>query len=143
MAATDAVTVPREKKVSISCRGETTATNYSGLFRFKLVLSHKEQLLRDEVRRRLLGADAASASVRAADQALIFSELQAHVLEAPKWWSIADAGLELEDDAPVRVVYEELQKAKAEFQAAVRAQIDGDKEAIKELAPKPADAVAK
>src|SRR5271166_3321990 len=128
-------TVSKEAKFTISVVGETTGQSFSGIFRVKNRLSHREQLVRDETRRQILGNNSESASPRAMDQALVFSEIAAHLIEAPKFWELSDGGLDLEDDNVIRAVYDGVIKAVVDFQTKVRAQLDTDKKAVREALP--------
>ncbi len=99
---------------TIKVVGESTGTNWSGVFKTKLRLSHKDQLRRDQLRRELLGDKAEQASGRAQNQAEIFSEIAVHLIDSPQWWKVSDGGLDLEDDVVVKTVYDEILKAKAD-----------------------------
>lgn len=123
-----------EARVQISVKGELTDLLWSGVFRFKTRISHREQLIRDEYRRRLLGADAEHASQRALNQAELFSEIQAHLIEAPGWWTKTDGGLDLEDDNVIAEIYNGLIKALAEYRQALAAKNEKGKGELKDLA---------
>lgn len=127
--------ISKEAKFTVTVVGETTGQNFSGIFRVKNRLSHREQLLRDETRRQILGSAPDAASPRAMNQALVFSEIAAHLIEAPKWWQLADGGLDLEDDNVVAAVYDGVVKTVSDFQESIRKQLDTDKKAVREALP--------
>lgn len=106
---------------TVSVIGDTTGEKWYGMFKVKPRLSHRDQLQRDKVRRELLGADGSNASVRAKDQAEIFSQLAVRVVEAPSWWKDNGNGLDLVDDNVIADVYS----------AAVKAEVDALEETKK------------
>lgn len=99
---------------SISVTGEATGEKWTGAFKCKTRLSHRDQLRLDQVRRDLLGPNPDGASPRAQNQAEVFSFIVAHLIDAPNWWRSNDNGLDLEDDNVVAEVYAQITKAKAE-----------------------------
>lgn len=123
-----------EARVQISVKGDLTDMLWSGTFRFKTRISHKEQLRRDEYRRSLLGADADHASTRALNQAELFSEIQAHLIEAPLWWAKTDNGLDLEDDNVIAEIYQGLLRALAEYREALMKKNEKGKVELKDIA---------
>jgi hypothetical protein len=91
---------------SIDVVGEVSQEQFKGSFTTKLRLSHADTFRKDEIRRKLLGPNPEGASPRAQNSADIFSELAVHILDAPSWWTSANNGIDLADDAPVAAVFE-------------------------------------
>ena len=119
------------KNFTIDVKGSVTGEHYKGLFKIKPLLSHKDKLRRDEIRRSLLGERAVDASENAQTMASIFSKIYIHLIDAPSWWTNADNGSDLLDEEPVQQVLTEVLRIENE-------QIDSVKkageEAKKELA---------
>ncbi|NDC23765.1 MAG: hypothetical protein EBZ49_06505 [Proteobacteria bacterium] len=105
---------------SISVTGESTGEKWTGAFKCKTRLSHRDQLRLDQVRRDLLGPNPEGASPRAQNQAEVFSFIVAHLIDAPNWWRSNDNGLDLEDDNVVAEVYAQITKAKADANEKLR-----------------------
>lgn len=105
-------TTSNSESFSINVVGETSGEKFAGVFKTKLRLSHSAQLHQDEIRRSLLGKNPESASPRAQNAAEIFSLVQVHLIDAPKWWAAQGEGLELEDDNVIGAVYEGIVAAK-------------------------------
>ena len=100
----------------VDLTGESSGDNYKGKFSSKLLLSHREQLFQDRERRRLLGENPEQASVRAMNQAQVFSELRIRLVETPSWWKDSDGGLDLVDDDVVAGVYAKVKEALEEYE---------------------------
>jgi len=126
--------IPSQCEFTIDEIGENTADPFRGRFTLKTILTHKEQLRRDEMRRLYLGSFSQVApSPRAANQAELFADINIRIVGdkgCPSWWRDADMGLDLKDDAPVLAIVKELNKGIAEREAAVKAAIE---EARKDL----------
>lgn len=99
---------------SISVTGESTGEKWTGSFKMKTRLSHRDQLRLDQIRRDLLGPNPDGASPRAQNQAEVFSFIAVHLLDAPMWWKSNDNGLDLQDDNVVAEVYAQITKAKSD-----------------------------
>lgn len=108
-----------EKEFAITIAGDTTGEQFAGKFKVRTRLSFRDQLRRDEIRRTLLGVDPSSASERADSASVMLSELSVRVIEAPSWWTNAEAGLELADDNVLREVYLAAIKAEKDLIASV------------------------
>jgi hypothetical protein len=107
--------------------GDVTAQRFQGRFVLKTVLSHKEQLRRDELRRLYLGAfNSSSPSPRAANQAELFADINVRITAdkaysgCPNFWKDADMGLDLSDDNVLVAINRELEKGIADRAAAVQ-----------------------
>lgn len=91
---------------SVNLIGEVSQEHWMGEFRCKTRLSHKDHLLKDKVRRELLGNDPNNAGPRAQSIAEIVSQLAIRITKAPPWWQDTENGLTLEDDNLLAKVYE-------------------------------------
>jgi hypothetical protein len=108
--------------------GDTTGDKFVATFQTKNRLTHREQLAQDEYRRGLLGANPTGASERALTQAVVFSEINAHLVQPiPAFWKAADMGLELEDENVVAEVYAGVASAIVKY----RESLKKDTEAVK------------
>lgn len=118
-----------EKEVPIDVKGEVTGDTFKGKFRFRTRLSHKDRATQDILRREYLGPQpvGAVASQRAAQQALIFSELDVRIVEAPSWWLTASNGQDLFDDDVVAAIYDAAIGAEKEEKQALLADAEEKK----------------
>lgn len=89
----------------IKVTGDRTGEIWFGTFGALKRLSHRQELLRDKLRRELLGDLADSATLRAKEQADMIAELQVSLTTVPAWWSSAGNGLDLYDDNILSEVY--------------------------------------
>lgn len=83
---------------TVSLKGSESGLPYTGQFKVKTALTRKDRFVADERRRMLLGVNPDSASPQTQTEALLFGQLFVRILEAPKWWTNADGGLDLEDE---------------------------------------------
>lgn len=90
--------------------GDYTDQTWSGEFRAKKRLSHRDQLRKDQIRRELLGGQPGTATDRALSTAMILSELAVRLTKSPAWWTEAGNGIDLEDDNVIGRVYDEALK---------------------------------
>jgi hypothetical protein len=119
-------------KFTVTITGETSGETWRGEFAAKPRLSHRDQLARDRIRRELLGPDGTNAVPRAHNQAEIFSQLAVRLTEAPKWWSEAGNGLDLDDDNIVAEVYSQVMRIEQEaFERVKKAAEDAKAELAK------------
>lgn len=118
--------------------GETTGERWVGAFKVKNRLSFRAQLLRDEVRRQILGVTppGTDAYKRAVQLAEMFSELRIRIIEAPKWWTTADGGVDLSDDNLLVAVHDKAVKAETDRIAAATKKGDEAKTQLETVAPK-------
>lgn len=91
---------------SVSMDGDKTGTKWHGEFTVKTLLSHRDELRRDQIRRELLGGVSPEhASVRSLNQADVFSDLAVRIVKSPAWWNEASGGLDLSDDNVIATIY--------------------------------------
>ena len=88
---------------SVTCKGETSGKEFSGLFTAKTALSFKESLRQDEIFRITVGVRPQDASEYAQSVAQALSYLAVRIIESPSWWKECQGGLELRGDENVLV----------------------------------------
>jgi len=118
--------------------GDSTEKTYTGEFRAKKRLSHRDHLRKDQVRRELLGGQTGTATERASTTAMILSELAVRLTKVEDWWVTSQGGLDLEDDNVIGVLYDKAiaiendaaeakKKAAEKAQAELKADIEAEK----------------
>lgn len=120
--------IPSEFTVSV--RGELSGEDFRGVFKAVPLLSHRQNLARDQMRRDLLGPKPEEASADAVNISQVFSKLYAHLTETPSWWKDSGNGLNLLDEAPVAAVYEQVLKIETDARKAI---LDAGQKAANEL----------
>lgn len=129
--------IPDVHEFTIDEYGDVTAERFQGKFSLKTVLSHREQLRRDELRRLYLGAfNQADPSPRANNQSDILSEINIRIdgdKGCPSWWKDADMGLNLKDDSILKVINEQLNQGILERQKKVKEAIAEARGELKSL----------
>lgn len=117
----------------INVTGETTGRNYSGKFVVKTVITRRDGFIADEKRRFLLGSspDAASSSIKG--EAFIFGQLSVRIVEAPKFWTDSDNGLDLEDVNVIGEIFKITMEKEEEYQKSLKEKAG---EAVKTLSKK-------
>lgn len=116
------------KSFSVDVEGKFTKTKYMGVFKVRPLLSHRDKLRREEIRRQLVGTFSEGASEDAFRIATVFSKIWAHLVEAPSWWKDAGNGIDLLDEEPVEAVISKL----IEYELEITGQITQDGEKAKE-----------
>jgi len=122
---------------SVHVVGETSGETFSGKFKVKDRLSHRDKLMRDERRRVILGSKSDEAPVWAQKYAEVFSQLDIRVIEAPSWWKENGLGLDLEDDNVIVEVYNKTMKVEEEFLARRNADTDKAKAEVEKVVEEP------
>lgn len=123
---------PDVSNFSVDIRGDKTRKQFVGAFTVKTLLSHRDELRRDAIRRDLLGPAAQFATDRAMNQADVLSELAVRIAKAPTWWTENGNGLDLKDDNVVARVYEEALKAEKDVLAKLIGEGEKAKEELRE-----------
>ena len=106
--------------ISINLVGEVTSTHFLGDFEVKIFLTHAEDLLRDKIRKDLLGKDPDASSDRARNQAEVLSQLQVRIVKAPLFWESSGNGMSLYDDNIIVELYEKCMKATEDAVAEIK-----------------------
>lgn len=117
---------------TVSLDGDKTGTKWHGEFTVKTLLSHRDELRRDQVRRELLGGVSPEhATVRSLNQADVFSELAARIIKAPSWWNESGAGLDLCDDNVIATVYSKTMEAEKDVLNRIKKDADQANEELR------------
>lgn len=103
-----------EGSFSISVVGETTKERMIGKFKVKTALSHRDYIIKDQERRRLLGSMGGEPDDRCRNISVICSELKVRIVESPAWWKETDGGLDLLDDNVLANVFNEAMRLEKE-----------------------------
>jgi hypothetical protein len=114
-------------------KGDLTGKTWHGQFRAKTILSFGEQIRIDRLKRDLLGPgsyDGADPEVVA--QAVILSELQVRITEAPEWWG---GGIGHADTNLLKAVYEAANRVRDEHLKTVQKKGEADQAALRETRP--------
>ena len=112
-------------KFSISVVGNKTGTQWVGEFTVKPMLSHRDEIRRDRIRRELIGPEFGNPTDHVWNLAVTFSELTVRVVAAPPFWTSNGDGMDLMDTNVVTEVY----KKTMEIEASAAAKIKADAEA--------------
>lgn len=123
---------PYERSVVLEgVAGEKTGRDYPGTFRVRVVLSQNQLLRRGQIYRDLLGAHSGSAGLDEQVAADRLADLAVRVCDAPQWWTEANNGLDLLDNAPLTALARKVQTAVDEFEAEVRQRAEKAKAELK------------
>lgn len=114
--------------------GETSGDTWTGEFRAKKWLSHRDHLRKDQVRRELLGGQAGPATDRAMTTAMILSELAVRLTLTPPWWQERGGGLDLPDDNVIGQVYDQAMKVEADAIEAKKVKAEAVQKKLREEA---------
>ena len=117
----------RDQAFTVSVVGET----FRGEFRAFRFLSHRQQLMLDQKRREILGANPDFASQRAKNQAEIFAQLFVRLSDAPKWWSESGYGMDLVDDNIMVEVFNGVMKIEEEAVSDMKKKAEAARESLK------------
>jgi hypothetical protein len=123
------------EKFTISLDGDKTGLKWHGEFESKILLSHRDELVRDARRRELLGTNAQFATDRALNQAEVLAELAVRLVKAPQFWTESNGGLDLIDDNIVGAVYKKCMDIHDAALAAVKARAEAAQAELKKNTP--------
>lgn len=125
-----------QETIAISVVGNVTGRSYSGSFTVKTVMTQRDVFSADLMRRQIIGPSPENTPpIQALQlQAYMYAQVNAHTVDAPKFWKDSDGGLDLPDGNVVVAIYEEILKAEEAFAVAIK---EDSKKALKELAKKP------
>jgi hypothetical protein len=113
--------------------GEDTGRSYAGKFVVKTRITRRDNFIADERRRFLLGSNPQAASPAVQGEAFIFGQLAVRIMEAPKFWTDSDNGLDLEDANVIGEIFKLAMDKEEEFQKAIKEKAE---EATKALSKK-------
>jgi len=103
---------------------------YAGTFRVLKRLTRQQALRLDALRRELLGPNPFGATEEVLLSSLYLATCSIHVLDAPKWYTNSNRGLDLLDEEPIKFIYEKIMALQEEDRKALE---EKAKEAAKEL----------
>lgn len=104
-------------KTTLKVTGSFTGETWVGEFEFYRVLTHKQQLEKDRIRRGFLGEHGNEAAQNIQGRANAFADLAVRLISAPDWWEKSNGGLDLVDDEVLISLYEAVIKDENEFVA--------------------------
>lgn len=104
-----------EKSFTVSIEGNVTGEKWPGTFKVKVMFSHRDYLARDRIKRDLLGAEPGIPSPDALRTAEVFAELGIRIIDAPKWWTESNNGVDLFDANVIVEIYEKALAAEKEY----------------------------
>jgi hypothetical protein len=126
---------------TINVVGDKTKEKWSGAFTSKPLLTHREELAIDRIKRDLLGPDSGHASGSSLAVASIIAELSIRLTSAPDWWKNANGGLDMVDENVIAAVYEQAMKAEKDAIEGVKTEGVQAKQELKTLVGNTAPAV--
>jgi hypothetical protein len=116
---------------SISVVGEVTGETYAGVFKAFPRLSHSKSLLKDQMRRDLLGPKGEEANQEAMNVAVAFSTIWAHLTgETPSWFKDSNRGLDLFDETPIAFLYNKILEMERDANVTLKKQAEDAKKAL-------------
>lgn len=126
---------PNVKKFTIDSVGDITGIQRTGTFGFKLALSFKENFIKDEHKRLLLGnmANGVDPSPDVLAQATQFAELRVRLVEAPDWWKESENGVLLKDENILDEVYYNMAIRVSQFLKTKEAAKEASRKRLEEL----------
>jgi hypothetical protein len=110
---------PEGTLFSIHVVGDTTGKLWTGEFRAKPILSFRDRLQADRMKRDLLGGDGNGASTESIVSSTIIGELGVRLTETPEWWRESQGGLGLQDFNALEAVYEGAKKVEKDHIKAI------------------------
>jgi hypothetical protein len=121
---------------SIAEKGEVTGETYAWSFTAKEMLTVRDRINKDSIRRSLLGDRPQDATPDTQVRAEIISHLQVSLIETPKDWRDAANGLDLYDENILMGVYEKVVEKQSEVMARVEKDAAEDKGKLRKVARK-------
>lgn len=121
------------RSIAVDIKGTVTGQQFMGVFKIKPLLSHRDKLRRDQLKRELLGVQSDQASEAAYRTAEVFSKLWCHIIESPSWWKDASNGLDLLDEEPIVFLIEAIVKMEQEILDGISKQGEESKKDLTEL----------
>jgi hypothetical protein len=93
------------KKITLNVTGQDTGHLYSGSFSIETVINRRAHFTADEKRRQLIGSNPLGASPSIMGESYMLAQLFVRIVEAPKWWTDSDNGLDLLDANVIGELY--------------------------------------
>jgi len=119
----------------VHVKGAATGKTWDGKFRAKPLMTFREQMLADKMRREFTGSDVQDPDIAA--QAQIISELAFRLTETPEWWKESKGGLDLSDPNVLTEVYDAAKKVEVAHVKALEAEGETARADIKVALDKP------
>jgi hypothetical protein len=119
----------------VHVKGVATGKTWDGKFRAKALLTFREQMLADKMRREFAGTDVQDPDIAA--QAQIISELVFRLTEAPEWWKETKGGLDLSDPNVLTEVYNAAKKVESDHVKALDVEGEAARTEVKAVLEKP------
>jgi hypothetical protein len=118
------------RKISFNSVGQRTQNPYQGSFSIETVLSRRDNFAADERRRVIIGANPAGVAPSIMGEAYMLSQLFVRIVEAPKWWTESDNGMDLKDENVIGELFRLVELKVKEYEDEI---IDAGKEAVSKL----------
>lgn len=112
-----ATTAEEPQEFTIDCKGDLTGRDWHGKFKAKPVLSHRDRMARDRLRREYLGVNADEANAEAKATAQVLSELAVRLVAWPEFWAVFEMGENLKDLNLLSDVYKAALKIEDDYMA--------------------------
>lgn len=120
------------KSFSVSVIGEKTGQQWTGDFSVKTMLSHRDELRRDAIRRELLGpTNPQAADSFTVDATQVFADLSVRILKAPTWWTESGGGLDMHDANVVSEIYKQALAAEQDALNRIKNEAEKAKEELR------------
>ena len=126
---------PEGETFEIHVIGVATGQLWPGKFRAKALMTFREQMAADKMRREFTGPDVVDSDIFA--QATILSELAFKLTETPEWWKTAGNGLDLKDPNVLKEVYDGVKKIEKAHFDKLKAAAEASRGAVKAELEKP------
>lgn len=114
--------------------GERTQKTYTGEFRARRFLTHRQRIQKDRIYRENMGPNPGDAEFLVHQTALLFSDTFVGLSVKPQWWTDAGMGLDLVDENVLVQVWEEMRKIQGEATKHLNNKAEEAKEELKKVA---------
>ena len=118
---------------SIAERGEVSGQMFNWSFTAKRMLSIRDRITKDGIRRQLTGDRPQDAEQNTLMRAEMLAMLQVALIETPKAWKESGGGLDLFDDNVLVVLYEKVIAEQNKAQSEAADEIVEDREKLRKL----------
>jgi hypothetical protein len=110
--------------------GQRSGRSYEGKFTVKTLLSRRENFVADERRRFILGMNGTQAAPSLSGEAYMLGQLSVRIIDAPKWWTDSDNGLDLVDENIIGLVYRLMEERVKEAEDEIAGKAKGSLEKL-------------
>jgi hypothetical protein len=119
---------------SIAERGETSGQAFNWAFTAKRMLSIRDRITKDSIRRQLIGDNPQNAEQNTVLRAEMLATLQVSLIESPKAWKESNNGLDLFDDNVLIVMYEKIMEEQSKAMEEAEKNGEAAKEQLRKVA---------